>query len=54
MIRIQQENIYRNMFLGAIVLGGLVWWGFKPKTQVAAGEDTAAVRPPEGTGIKQG
>ena len=39
MIRIQQENIYRNMFLGAIVLGGLVWWGFKPKTQVAAGED---------------
>ena len=27
------------MFLGAIILGGFLWWGFKPKTQDAAGED---------------
>ena len=39
MIRIQQENTYRNMFLGAIILGGFLWLGFKPKTQDAAGED---------------
>lgn len=39
MIRLQQDNAYRNMFLGAVALGFIVWWGFKPKTEVAAGED---------------
>lgn len=39
MMRIHQDNAYRNLFLGAIIVGGFLWWGFKPKTQEAAGED---------------
>lgn len=39
MIRLQQQNTYRNMFLGAVILGLAAWWGLKPKTEVAAGEE---------------
>jgi hypothetical protein len=39
LIRLPQENAYRNMFLGVVILGFAVWWGFKPPTKDAAGED---------------
>ncbi len=40
MMRITQENTYRNIFLGALLAGGLLWWGvFRTPTQEAAGED---------------
>jgi hypothetical protein len=40
MMRITQQNTYRDIFLGALLVGGLLYWGIsRSPTQEVAGED---------------